>query len=167
MEDKLEQYGPSIIIFLVVLLTQGLDHLIVWSGHFSCLSYVLIWGMLSIIFQVAREAGISRTEKRFLLAGHAMLCLVISIILIWLHFPWLYILLNGLDLWLILLGSLFNYETAFLGRRRGKNSIFIPLIFVLGMSPLWKWPVEWLLLLYLPCFVFFTVYNYLGLKKLQ
>ena len=33
IEDKLEQYGPSMTILLVVVLMQGLNHLMVWSRH--------------------------------------------------------------------------------------------------------------------------------------
>lgn len=165
MEDKLEQYGPSMIMFLTVVLTQGLDHLMVLSGRSFCLSYVLIWSILPSIFRQTRKKGISQTEKRFLLAGHTIFCLAISVVLICLHFSWLYIFLNGLDLWLILLGSLFNYEIAFLSRQKGKRSIFIPLIFILSWSPLWQWSVELLLLLYLLCFTVFTGCNYFSLKK--
>ena len=167
MEDKLEQYGPSMVIFLIVILMQGLDHLLVWSGQFSCLSYVLVWGLLSVIFQATRKEGISQTEKQFLLAGHTILCCAISAILMYLHFPWLYIILNGLDLCLVLLGALLNYEATFLCQRRRKIGIIIPLIFILGVSPLWQWSAEPLLLLYLLCFVAFTVCNYFSLKKLR
>lgn len=50
MEDKLEQYGPSMTILLVVVLMQGLNHLMVWSRHllFGQLCYLNVFALFLV-----------------------------------------------------------------------------------------------------------------------
>ena len=166
MEDRLEQYAPMAVIFLGVLLLQGLDHLLVWSGGTSCLACIVTGLSVPVVLQVTREQGLSQREKQILLLGHTVICLAISVVLGCLRFSWAYILFNGLNLWLVLLGAFFQYEAGFQRKPRVHISNFVFLLCGLALLN-WQWSMECLLLLCLPCFALYAGCNYFVLKKLQ